>query len=105
MRFGDDTIGKQLVDGNIVIIDYIVSSGAASNYVTTFSIPATLTATNEIKSISTQIAATGGAEKQSIDSIRNIAPKYNGSNNKTISDNVFGKVMNSVNYLSSPNEF
>jgi len=84
IRFGDDIIGKMLEVGNIVSVDYIVSSGSGANYVSTFTPTNTFTASGETKTILVSSAATGGAEKQSIDSVRYNAPKINATKNRAV---------------------
>jgi hypothetical protein len=84
IRFGDDIIGKQLSVGNIVLVDYIVSSGAASNSIPNFSATQTFTASGETKVVYLESIATGGQEKASIDSIRYNAPKFNATKNRVV---------------------
>lgn len=77
IRFGDDVFGKKLEAGNIVIIDYLVSSAAAPNGAKSFTTALTLTGGSEVKSFANITPALNGAEKESIDSIRKTAPIYN----------------------------
>ena len=84
VRFGDDVIGKKLSLGNIVAIDYIVGSGSLANFVSTFTLSSVLTGSTETKTIYLQTAAQGGAEKQSIDSIRYNAPRFNATKNRAV---------------------
>ena len=77
LRFGDDVFGKKLEAGNIVIIDYIVSNGSLPNGAKSFTNATTLTGSGEDKLFSNVTAALGGAEKESIDSIRKTAPIFN----------------------------
>jgi hypothetical protein len=84
IRFGDDILGKQLSVGNIVLVDYIVSSGAAPNSIPNFSATQTFTASGETKVVYLESVATGGQEKESIDSIRYNAPKFNATKNRVV---------------------
>jgi hypothetical protein len=84
IRFGDSILGKQLSVGNIVLVDYIVSSGAAPNSIPNFSSSQTFTASGETKVVYLESAATGGQEKESIDSIRYNAPKFNATKNRVV---------------------
>lgn len=84
VRFGDDIIGKQLEVGNIVSIDYIVSSGSAANSIPNFSASRTFTASGETKVVYLGSAASGGREKESVDSIRYNAPKFNSTKNRVV---------------------
>ena len=88
IRFGDDVFGKKLSTDNIVLIDYLVTSGSAANKAKTFTIAATLTGgVDEIKSFDSAntIIASGGAEKESIDSIRKTAPIFNQTRERAVS--------------------
>lgn len=71
--FGDNTFGKKPKDGNIVIIDYRVVNGTIVNGVNTFSAPSTLGGYSTF-TISTSSAAQGGANQESITSIKYNAP-------------------------------
>ncbi len=84
IRFGDNVIGKQLDVGNIVIVDYIVSSGTAANSIPNFATTRTFTASGETKVVYLNTAAAGGQELQSIDSVRYNAPKYNATKNRAV---------------------
>jgi hypothetical protein len=72
--FGDNILGKQLTNGNIVIVSYVVTSGTdaagANNFVLMGSIGGYANTT--VTPIS---AATSGAVKETIDSIKFQAPK------------------------------
>lgn len=83
VRFGDNVLGKKLTVGNIVTIDYIVSGGIGANSVTGLSAKSVIFGTGEIISVSAA-AAYGGAEAQSTDSIRYIAPKFNATKNRAV---------------------
>ena len=85
IRFGDDVFGKKLEVGNIVTIDYLVSSAAAPNGAKSFRIGTKLTGSNEVKEYTNISPAIGGAEKESIDSIRRTAPIYNQTKERVVS--------------------
>ena len=87
LRFGDGNFGAKLTDGNIVIVDYIVTSGEAANGSSSFTVSASLTGSNESKDFVTAntVKAAGGEEKESIDSIRNTAPIYNQAKQRAVS--------------------
>lgn len=84
IRFGDDIVGKKLTVGNIVIVDYIVSSGSSANSIPNFATSSTFTLSGETKKVYLTSAAAGGQEKQSIDSIRYLAPKFNATKNRAV---------------------
>jgi len=90
IRFGDDVFGKKLEPGNIVIVDYLVSSGEAANGARSFSVAGTLTADDgaeldkELKFFENTVRAAGGSARESIDSIRKTAPIYNQTKERAV---------------------
>ena len=76
ITFGDGAVGKQLSDGNIVFIEYIVTSGTLSNKASAFVASgsvAGLSSANYVLTLNT--AATGGADIQTTESLKFLAPK------------------------------
>jgi hypothetical protein len=70
--FGDDVVGKKVNDGNIVILEYVVTNKSAANNAKTFSGTSVGGETNI--TIATTSAAAGGAEPETIQSIKYNAP-------------------------------
>jgi hypothetical protein len=95
IRFGDNIVGQQLQVGNIVSIDYIVSSGTAANSIPNFSASRTFTASGESKIVYLGSAATGGSEKESVDSIRYNAPKFNSTKNRVVTSDDYETLIRS----------
>ena len=95
LRFGDDVIGKKLDVGNIVIVDYIVSSGAAANSIPNFASSKVFTSSGETKVVYLNSAAAGGQEQQSIDSIRFNAPKFNATKNRAVTSSDYETLIKS----------
>ena len=76
LTFGDGAVGKQLHDGNIIFIEYMVTSGSITNKASLFTAFSTVAGLNPANyTLTTNTAAAGGAEIQSIDSIKYITPK------------------------------
>ena len=84
IRFGDDIIGKKLQSGNIVLVDYIVASKSVANNAKTFACSRNLSGGNESKEVITVYNSAGGANRESIDSIRVTAPRYNQTRNRAV---------------------
>jgi hypothetical protein len=95
IRFGDNIVGQELQVGNIVSIDYIVSSGTAANSIPNFSASKTFTASGESKVVYLGSAATGGSEKESVDSIRYNAPKFNSTKNRVVTSDDYETLIRS----------
>ena len=71
--FGDGVVGQELSDGNIVILEYVVTNKTAANSASVFSPPGDINSVANI-TVSTVAAATGGAEPEILESIRYNAP-------------------------------
>jgi len=70
--FGDNVIGQKLNDGNIVILEYVVTNKGESNGASTFS--GTSVGGETDITIETLAEASGGAERETIQSIKYYAP-------------------------------
>ena len=70
--FGDNVVGKKLSDGNIVILEYVVTNKGAANGAKTFS-GTSVSGVTDI-TIATLVAANGGADAETIQSIKYNAP-------------------------------
>lgn len=81
--FGDNIIGRSLVEGNVVTISYVACSGSAPNGVRSFTLSGTIGGTANV-SVFTISSAGAGAEKESIDSVRFNAPKFNATRNRAV---------------------
>ena len=88
ITFGDGAVGKQLSDGNIIFIEYIVTGGTLANKASVFTAVgsvATLTSADYI--LTTNTEATGGADIQTTTSLKFQAPKlYQAQNRATTRD-------------------
>lgn len=73
IKFGGDIFGAQPKNGDTIKITYIVSDGEAANGVDKFSRTTQIDGYNA--TIETTVKAQGGAERESIESIRFYAPK------------------------------
>ena len=71
--FGDGVLGQNLSDGNIVILEYIVTNKEEANGASTFDLSGSIDSFTNV-SITTNSSAQGGAEAESKESIRFNAP-------------------------------
>ena len=71
--FGDGVNGKALEDGNIVILEYIVTNKTVSNGASSFSLSGTIGGFTDV-TISTVSNSQGGSESETNESIRHNAP-------------------------------
>ena len=71
--FGDGVVSKGLSDGNIVILQYVVTNKTAGNGAFAFSSPSSIDGETDI-TVTTVGSASGGAESESIQSVKLNAP-------------------------------
>ena len=84
--FGDGVLGKQLSDGNIVIVNYISTNGTLGGLANNFVLMDNIGSYSSL-SITPRLAATGGKNKESISSIKFQAPKAFASQGRAVSKN------------------
>lgn len=80
--FGDGTVGKALSQGNVVSLQYLSSHGSLANSASNFSYTAPISGYEQ--NIVTIDVASGGSERESIESIRYLAPLNYNSQNRTV---------------------
>ena len=93
--FGDGIIGKALSDGNIVRMRYVVTNKAKANGASSFSTSATISGITNITT-ATVSNASGGAEKESIQSIKFNAPLDYAAQGRAVTVNDFKAVVPKV---------
>ena len=81
--FGDGVVGSSLIDGNIVILSYVVTNGADANGANTFTSTSSIGGFANI-SVSTQTAAADGAAAEGLDAIKYNAPFSYAAQNRTV---------------------
>ena len=71
--FGDGNVSKALSDNNIVILQYVVTNKSASNGASFFTSPSAIDGVTNV-GVTVNVTASGGAEGESISSIKLNAP-------------------------------
>ncbi len=76
VEFGDGILGYAPIDGNIVVVNYLLSSGPAANQVTSLT-PISLVGgyAKQYVTVTNVTPAYGGADRETIDEIRFTAPR------------------------------
>lgn len=71
--FGQDKFGAQPIAGNVINVEYMVTNGEEANGITSFALPTNISGypTN----VTLAVASEGGAERESIESIKYYAPR------------------------------
>lgn len=92
ITFGDGVIGKALNDGNVVNIDYRVCNGASTNGANTFVAVDSISGYSNI-SVNHVSRATGGGDKESVQSIKFSAPKDYQAQNRAVTSKDYEAVI------------
>lgn len=82
--FGDGNIGKQLSDGNIVKMTYLVSNGAAANNAQSFTLGSIAAFTLSSFNLTLAQKSGGGKDRETIDSVRHNATKFFVTQNRAV---------------------
>lgn len=85
--FGNDSVGKKLEDGSTITVTYLVTNGPDSNKANNFVHKTTLTDSNGDAtsiSITPVSSASGGSDKESVDSIKFSAPNQFTTQNRLV---------------------
>lgn len=80
--FGDNVIGKALTAGNIVTISYVATYGPDGNSASTFSCQQQIAGDTPVTT--TIATASGGSLRETIDSIRFNAPRFNSTRDRAV---------------------
>ena len=90
--FGDGVIGKALSDNNIVILEYVVTNKEEANGASTFTAPSSIGESTD-NTVSTVTNAIGGAESETIQSIKFNAPLDYSSQGRAVTSNDFTTII------------
>ena len=93
--FGDGVMGKKLDDGNIVILEYIVTNKKDSNGASAFTLATNIGGFSNV-AITTNSASQGGAEAETKDSIRFNAPLNYAAQNRAVTTSDYETIVRSI---------
>jgi hypothetical protein len=82
--FGDGVIAKKLLPGNVVRVEYFVSSGRLANGASSFTFDGSFDVSAGISALFLQRPAAGGAERESTESIKFKAPLTYSTQNRAV---------------------
>lgn len=91
--FGDGVIGRALVDGNIVIVSYIITSGINANNLKEFK-PVDTILNGATVAVALESESSSGAPEEDIERIRFTAPKAYISQNRAVTKNDYIALIN-----------
>ncbi len=93
--FGDGTNGKSLEDGNIIILDYIVTNQGVSNGASSFQLQGTIGGFSDV-TISTVSASQGGVAGETNDSIKLNAPLQYAAQDRAVTTTDYESLVKSI---------
>ena len=90
--FGDGVTGKKPTNNNVVTIDYVTTDGTESNGANTFSMVDNVQGLSGIV-VTTAVAAAGGAEAETLESIRFNAPLTFTTQNRAVTSEDYAAII------------
>ena len=94
--FGDGNVGVEIVPGNIVHMEYMISSGPTANAARLFTYSSGIVDSFTDLEIQTVLPAAGGADAESIESIRFNAPRLYTAQNRAVTANDYIAIVNQL---------
>jgi len=93
--FGDGVIGYKPIDGNIIILDYVVTNGSLADGASTFTAETTVGGYSSITTLSTSNAS-GGGLPETVDSIKFNAPLKYAAQGRAVTPDDYKSILPSV---------
>ena len=93
--FGDGVTGKKPIDGNIVILDYVVTNGSLADGASTFTPASSVGGYSDVTALATASAA-GGGEAETVDSIKFNAPLKYATQGRAVTPDDYKAIVPSV---------
>tara|TARA_B100001123_G_scaffold206702_2_gene234182 strand:+ start:1484 stop:3316 length:1833 start_codon:yes stop_codon:yes gene_type:complete len=94
VSFGDGVLGRKIASGNIVILDALVCEGTVTNGASEFSLAGTVGGYSNV-TVATVTTGFGGADRESIDSVKFNAPKNYETQNRAVTVNDYKRIVTS----------
>lgn len=85
LEFGDGVLGRKLKDGNVIIAQYLVTNGSLTNGCTSFKTTSSIAGIRGV-GVTAVGKSTGGAEEESLESIKFNAPKAYSMQNRAVTE-------------------
>ena len=93
--FGDGITGKKPIDGNIVILDYVVTNGTAADGASAFTPASSVGGYSNVTALATA-SASGGGDAESVDSIKFNAPLKYAAQGRAVTPDDYKAIVPSV---------
>ena len=102
VRFGDDSVGRALKDGEVVVLEYLVTSGAAANEVKSFNFIGAIidslgqSYTASATTLTVNHRAQLGSAAESIESIKYNAPRFYSSQYRAVTAQDYALILSLI---------
>ncbi len=93
--FGDGITGKKPIDGNIVILDYVVTNGTLADGANAFTAASSVGGYSDVTALTTESAA-GGGDAETVDSIKFNAPLKYATQGRAVTPDDYKAIVPSV---------
>ena len=93
--FGDGVTGKKPIDGNIVILDYVVTNGSVADGASAFTPASAVGGYSNVTALATASSA-GGGDAESVDSIKFNAPLKYAAQGRAVTPDDYKAIVPSV---------
>lgn len=93
--FGDGVTGKKPIDGNIVILDYVVTNGTDADGASSFTPASSIGGYSDVTALATA-SASGGGDAESVDSIKFNAPLKYAAQGRAVTPDDYKAIVPSV---------
>ena len=93
--FGDGVTGKKPIDGNIVILDYVVTNGTEADGATAFIAASSIGGYSDVTTLATANAG-GGGDAETVDSIKFNAPLKYAAQGRAVTPDDYKAIVPSV---------
>ena len=94
--FGDGVNGKKPIDGNIIILDYVVTSGTLADGASAFTAASTIGGYSDISIVTSGGSASGGGDAETVDSIKFNAPLKYAAQGRAVTPDDYKSIVPSV---------
>ena len=93
--FGDGIVGKKPIDGNIVILEYVVTNGSTADDASEFTAASTIGGYSNVSVLATANAS-GGGDTETVDSIKFNAPLKYAAQGRAVTPDDYKAIVPSV---------
>ena len=94
--FGDGVTGKKPIDGNIVILDYVVTNGSEADGASAFTASSSIGGFTNISVVTTGGSSAGGGDAETVDSVKFNAPLKYAAQGRAVTPDDYKAIVPSV---------